>query len=411
MFQPVRGTHDLLPEDCLKQRKLKEIARSVCSVYGYDEISTPIFEFTGVFHRLGETSDIVSKETYTFRDRGGEGLTLRPEGTAPVVRALISNGLTQQVPLKFFYEGPMFRYDRPQKGRYRQFEQIGVEFLGVASPLADVETIAMADHVLKALQLQEIVLEINTLGDHESRNRYRDVLIEYFKHYEKKLSEDSRARLERNPLRILDSKDAGDRDIIKDAPPYEESLNQDSKDFFEQVLTGLDHLKIPYTINDRLVRGLDYYCHTTFEFISRTLGAQGTVLAGGRYDNLVQQMGGPDVPGIGWAAGVERISLLSPLTFSSEKTVALIPLGMEAERTALTLMQSLRQENIRIEMSFSGNMSKRLKRADKIGASFALILGEDELSEKCALVRDLSSGEQEKITFDVLSSFLKSKLK
>lgn len=411
MLQPVRGTHDLLPEECLRQRKLKDLARAICSTYGYDEIATPLFEFTSVFHRLGETSDIVSKETYTFKDRGGEELTLRPEGTAPVVRALISNGLTQQVPLKFFYEGPMFRYDRPQKGRYRQFEQIGVELLGVASPIADVETIAMAAHILEALNLEEIILEINTLGDYESRDRYRDILVKYFSGYKEKLSEDSRARLERNPLRILDSKDRGDREFIKEAPAYEDSLNQASKDFFARVLEGLDLLDIPYKINNRLVRGLDYYCHTTFEFISHALGAQGTVLAGGRYDSLVKQMGGPDVPGIGWAGGVERMSLLSPLTFSREKIIALVPLGEEAEQAALKLAQTLRREGIRLETAFSGNMSKRLKRADKIGAFMALILGEDEMKEKSILARDLASGAQEKVSFDTVTAFLKTKLK
>ncbi|HEY9536701.1 MAG TPA: histidine--tRNA ligase, partial [Kiloniellaceae bacterium] len=310
-LQPVRGTRDILPDEMRRHRVVVETARALAARYGYHEMATPVFEFTEVFKRtLGETSDVVTKEMYTFSIGDGEQVTLRPEATAGVARALISGGLTQSLPLKVFYNGPMFRHERPQKGRYRQFHQIDVELLGVSEPLADVEIIALGADILAALGLGEhTTLELNTLGDLESRKAYRAALVDYFSAYQDKLSADSRDRLVRNPLRILDSKDQGDRKLIEGAPLFGDYLNQQSRDFFARVLEGLDLLGIGYTLNDRLVRGLDYYTHTAFEFTTTALGAQGTVLAGGRYDGLVETMGGPSVPGIGWAAGVERLSL------------------------------------------------------------------------------------------------------
>ncbi|HEY9549341.1 MAG TPA: histidine--tRNA ligase, partial [Kiloniellaceae bacterium] len=311
-LQPVRGTRDILPDEMRRHRAVVETARAVAARYGYHEMATPVFEFTEVFKRtLGETSDVVTKEMYTFAIGEGEQVTRRPEATAGVARALISGGLTQSLPLKVFYNGPMFRHERPQKGRYRQFHQIDVELLGVAEPLADVEIIALGADILAALGLgQHTTLELNTLGDPESRKAYRAALVDYFSAYRDELSDDSRDRLTRNPLRILDSKDKGDRKLIEQAPLFGDYLNQQSRDFFAGVLAGLDLLGISYTLNDRLVRGLDYYTHTAFEFTTTALGAQGTVLAGGRYDGLVETMGGPSVPGIGWAAGVERLALL-----------------------------------------------------------------------------------------------------
>jgi len=407
VFQPVRGTHDLYGEECQKHLKVIEIARKITQWYAYDEIITPIFEFEGVFHRLGETSDVVSKETYTFTDRGGDSLTLRPECTAPVVRAAISNGLTQQLPLKFFYAGSMFRYDRPQKGRFRQFEQVGVELCGVSEPQGDVEVIALAAHILERLELSgRVILEINTLGDIESRNAYREALVSYFKRYTSSLSKESLERLEKNPLRILDSKDKKDQEIVREAPVFNEFLSDLSKAHFEDVLKSLELLKISYKINRKLVRGLDYYCHTAFEFISDELGAQGTVLAGGRYDGLFKMMEGPDLSGVGWAAGVQRLMLLSHLTLAQKSLVALVPLGEAAEVQALILAQQLRKQGIAIDLGFSGNMSKRLKRAHKMEAQWAIILGEEEIREHVALARNLVSGKQTKIPLSQLAEYL-----
>src|SRR5256714_12228463 len=311
-LQPARGTQDLLPETMRRHRRVSDTAREQARLYGFAEIATPVFEFTEVFARpIGEHTDIVAKEMYTFNDRGGEEITLRPENTAGVVRAVLSNGLTQSTPLKFFYSGPMFRYERPQKGRFRQFHQIGVELLGVAQPQADIEVIALGHRVLKALGIADrVVLELNTLGDPESRSAYRDALVAYFSARVSELSEDSRRRLERNPLRILDSKDPGDQRLAAEAPDFAEYLNEASGEFFTRVRDGLDQLGIADRLNPRLVRGLDYYTHTAFEFVTTDLGAQGTVIGGGRYDGLVELMGGPAMPGVGWAAGIERLALL-----------------------------------------------------------------------------------------------------
>lgn len=405
-LQPVRGTHDLLPDDSRRHRHVEQTAFEVVKRYGYGEIVTPIFEFTEVFSRtLGETSDVVTKEMYTFT-MGDETLTLRPEGTAGVARAFISGGLSQNLPLKLFYRGPMFRHERPQKGRQRQFHQVGVEFLGVESPLADVEVVSMGWRMLAALGLgDKVQLELNTLGDGESRMAYRDALIAYLSPFKDKLSEDSRNRLERNPLRVLDSKDEGDKVIVANAPLIHDSLTPAARDFFEQVKAGLDALGIPYTVNPKLVRGLDYYCHTAFEFTTTALGSQGTVLAGGRYDGLIGQMGGPATPGIGWAAGVERLSMLvGDAAPAAGRPVALIPMGDAV--AALALADRLRAAGIAVEMGFSGNMKKRMARANKANARFAVILGEDEAARGAATLRDLDSGAQEEVPLAALEERL-----
>ena len=297
-------------------RQVVETAREVCERYGYLEMATPIFEFTEVFSRpLGETSDVVSKEMYCFTDRGGDSITLRPEATAAVARAFLSEGLAHELPLKFFCHGPMFRYDRPQKGRWRQFHQINVELLGVAQPLGDVEIIALGWHILEALGVRaRTAMELNSLGDAESRRAYRNVLSAYFSDHRGQLSEESQNRLMRNPLRILDSKDEGDRRVTAGAPALTEHLNQASVDFFATVRAGLDTLGIAYALNPTLVRGLDYYSHTIFEVTTADLGAQATVMGGGRYDGLIELLGGPSTPGVGWAAGIERLSMLMAST-------------------------------------------------------------------------------------------------
>jgi histidyl-tRNA synthetase len=408
VFQPVRGTRDLLPDDCYKYRMLMNAAEAVLHCYGYEEIETPIFEFAPVFRHMGETSDVVTKETYTFMDRGEQEITLRPEGTAGVVRAVISNSLTQEIPLKYYYQGPMFRYERPQKGRYRQFYQLGAELIGVQQSLADVEVIAMCHQILQSLKLEgDVVLEINSLGDTESRNAYRTALVEYLNDHKDALSDDSLRRLHANPLRILDSKDEGDIKIVANAPIYREHLNPASEDFFAEVLTGLDALGIPYDLNYRIVRGLDYYCHTTFEFTSNALGSQGAVCAGGRYDGLVQQMGGPSLPGVGWAAGLDRLLLLSQLNVPRPRPVTLVPLGEQAEARALQLAHELRRQGICTDLGYSGNLTKRLKRANKQNAKLAVIFGDDELSSGQVSVRDLDSGEQQTVSLDAITDFLK----
>jgi len=407
-LQPVRGTHDILPDDSRRHRHVVDVARAIAERYGFGEISTPIFEFTEVFARtLGETSDIVTKEMYTFRDRGGDEITLRPEGTAGIARALISGGLAQDLPLKFFYAGPMFRYERPQKGRLRQFHQFGVEILGVASPQADIEVIALAANILESLgALAKTTLEINTLGDRESRDAYRKVLVDYASAHNAKLSEDSRTRLEKNPLRILDSKDEGDKAILRNAPMFPDYLTAAARDFFAEVRDGLKAVGIAFVENPRLVRGLDYYCHTAFEFTTEHLGAQGTVLAGGRYDGLVSAMGGRETPGVGWAAGIERLSMLVTDVPPKPRPIAVIPAGNGAAGEALRLAEELRRAGLVVELGYSGNLAKRMKRANKINARAAVILGEDEMSRGAATVRDLDSGDESQVPFAALAGLL-----
>jgi histidyl-tRNA synthetase len=407
-LQPVRGTHDLLPDAARAHRAVEERAFDVARRFGFGEIVTPIFEFTEVFKRtLGDTSDIVTKEMYTFEDRGGESLTLRPEGTAAIVRAFISGGLAQQTPVKAFYRGPMFRYERPQKGRLRQFHQVGIEILGVEGSAADVEVITCGYHVLEALGLGgTVTVEVNTLGDLESRAVYREALVAYLQGHKEKLSEDSLARLERNPMRILDSKDEGDRAVVADAPILADHLNDTSRDFFARVRDGLAALNIPVEISPRLVRGLDYYTHTAFEFTTTALGAQGTVLAGGRYDGLVKQMGGPPTPGVGWAAGVERLSMLMTDPPPAPRPIAMVPAGAEAEALALTLTDRLRRAGFAVDLGYSGNMGKRMKRANKLNARAAVILGDEELAAGEATVRDLDSGEQARVPLDAVEGAL-----
>jgi len=414
-LQPVRGTQDLLPEVCKSFRAIDRLAFETAELYGYQEISTPIFEFSDVFHRtLGETSDAVTKETYTFRDRGNDEITLRPEGTAGIARAFISNGLQQNLPLKFYYSGPMFRYERPQKGRYRQFHQIGVECLGLDTPTADIECLALAAQLFTRLGLQDKVqLEINSLGDQESRQKHKDLLVAYLKDFATDLSPDSQTRLVKNPLRILDSKDAGDQKILSGAPLLKDCLNEKSQQFFGEVLEGLTTLNIPYLLNDRLVRGLDYYTHTVFEFTTSLLGAQSAVLAGGRYDGLIELMGGPQTPGVGWASGIERLALLvdSACLVPSQPVVAVIAADEGANSTCLKLTNQLRTENFHCELINGGNVGKKMKRANKIGASWALIIGESELANNQVTLKNLAKGEQTLVGADQIIEQMKDQLK
>ena len=407
-LQPVRGTRDLSPEEARRHRHVVETARDVAERYGYLEAAVPIFEFTEVFQRtLGETSDVVTKEMYTFEDRGGDRLTLRPEVTAGLARAVISGGGAQDLPLKYFASGPMFRYERPQKGRLRQFHQIDIELFGVPEPQGDVEVIAVGAHILAALGvLGATTLELNTLGDTASRAAYRAALVAYLSGHRARLSEDSRGRLDRNPLRILDSKDAGDREIVADAPDFADYLNAESRDFFAAVRDGLEALGIAHTLNRRLVRGLDYYCHTAFEFTTTALGAQGGVVAGGRYDGLIPTMGGPDIAGTGWAGGIERLAMLCDTVPGPPRPVAVVPVGAAAEAPAWKLAHELRHRGLVVEVGFRGNLSRRLRRANKLGARAAVLLGDDELAKGVATVRDLDTGRQTEVGLDALGDFL-----
>ena len=340
---------------------------------------------------------------YVFQDRGGESLTLRPEGTAGIVRSFISEGMQQNLPVKLYYNGPMFRYERPQKGRQRQFTQFGVEMLGVDSPQADIEVIAMAYEFLENLGLDgAVTVEINSLGDKESRDAYREKLVAYLKENFDKLSSESKARLEKNPLRVLDSKEECDKEIVKNAPLYRDSLNQQSADFFAAVLKGLDTLGIKYRVNDRLVRGLDYYAHTVFELTTDKLGAQGTVLGGGRYDGLVAQMGGADISGIGWACGVERLSMLLEKDIEDVRPVAVIEVGEDVKDTALQIAYKLRKAGFKVEHAYSGNLKKRMTKANKANAYKAVIIGSDELSSGQITIKDLDSGLQKLANIDNL---------
>jgi len=408
-LQPVRGTRDLIGEDQRRHAHVVDTARRVAALYGMDEWATPIFEETRVFARtLGDTSDVVTKEMYTFDDRGGDSITLRPENTAGVCRALISNGLTQSLPQKVFYAGPMFRYERPQKGRYRQFHQIGAELIGPAEPLADAEIIALGWQVLRALGVDgDTVLELNTLGDAVSRSAYREALVAYFSAHRDALSADSQDRLERNPLRMLDSKDAGDRALVEGAPTMQAVLTPEAAAFYDGLRSHLDRLRVPFRENPRIVRGLDYYNHTAFEFVTDQLGAQGTVMGGGRYDGLVAQMGGPAIPAVGWAAGVERLAMLLDAPPVPPAPVAVIPVGGAAEEAAaLDTVQALRNAGIRAEMAYRGNLKRQMERANRIGARAAVIIGEAELARGVAQLKDLATGAQSEVDLAELAAKL-----
>lgn len=402
--QRVRGTQDMLGEQATRFDSVIAAFERVRKLYGFRTVQVPVFEFTSVFARsLGETTDVVSKEMYSFEDRGGESLTLRPEFTAGIARAYISNGWQQLAPLKLTTYGPLFRYERPQKGRYRQFHQLDAEVLGSAEPAADVELIAFAQQLLGELGLgDKVVLQLNTLGDAETRAAWRQALVDYFSGHVAELSAESQERLVRNPLRILDSKDERDRALIADAPVIDAYMTAEAGAFFDKVQRGLEAAGVAYQRTASLVRGFDYYRHTAFEFVTTHLGAQGTVIGGGRYDGLIEAMGGPPTPAVGWAAGIERLAMLIDEPAAETVEVAVIPMGEAAEAPALALLQRLRSAGIAAEQSWKGNMKKRMARADASGARHALILGEDELAAGQVTVKDLRTGEQRKLSLDAV---------
>ena len=407
-LQSVRGTHDLLPEAQAKHNIIIQSAREISARFGFHEMSTPIFEFSEVFKRtLGEASDIVNKEMYTFEDRNGEMLTLRPEGTAPIARCFISEGLSQKTPLKLFYQGPMFRYERPQKGRQRQFHQLGVELLGVTTAFGDAEVLSLANEILKTIGISDHArLDLNSIGDVESRTRYVEALVKYLSQHQSALSGDSQKRLTANPLRILDSKDPGDQNLLKNAPLISEFYNETSKTFFTTLTSLLKDMGIAFHVNPFLVRGLDYYTHCVFEFKTSALGAQDAILSGGRYDQLISTMGGPETAGVGWAAGIERLAMLSPLTTPLQRPLAVIPVHSSVENQAYALCNQLRTQGFTCEIAFSGNLSKRMKRAAGQNAWATIVVGPDELARGEAMLKLMDSGEQKTVRLMDLQSVL-----
>ncbi|BAZ44193.1 histidyl-tRNA synthetase [Chondrocystis sp. NIES-4102] len=419
MIQALRGTRDILPEEVGYWQLIEDTARDILGRAVYQEIRPPIFEQTALFERgIGEATDVVGKEMYTFKDRGDRSLTLRPEGTAGVVRAYISNKLHAQGGVqRLWYTGAMFRYERPQAGRQRQFHQLGLELLGTHTPRADVEVIALAVDILRSLGLKNLELEINSVGNGSDRALYRERLISYLEPYKDDLDQDSKDRLTRNPLRILDSKDPKTQEIAQNAPKIYESLSLESKRNFDTVLQLLTDLDIPYLLNHCLVRGLDYYTHTAFEIKSNDLGAQATVCGGGRYDGLVAQLGGAETPAVGWAIGLERlVLLLQKLQANPVITpdLYLVSRGEIAEAQGLLLAQKLRNAGIGVELDLSsGAFGKQFKRADRSGAVACLVIGEAEADNKTVNLKWLISGEQQAIAqADLLAmtAELKSKI-
>ncbi len=412
----VRGTHDLIHKSAQVHRYITEYARTWAHKYGFTDVSTPILEYEGIFSRsLGETSDIIRKEMFVLEQKGDdphkESIILRPEGTAPIMRALFMNGLHQTLPQKFFYEGPMFRYDRPQKGRQRQFHQFGIELLGIKSSWAEIDVISLSFDILKGLGISNLTLEINTLGDKESREAYKSALVDYFQDVKECLSLESQERLLKNPLRILDSKSAQDRKLIEDAPVYRNYLNTFSENYFETLLKNLNHLDIPFKINPHLVRGLDYYSHTVFEITTPDLGTQSTLLAGGRYDSLSTLMGNStDIPAVGWAAGIERLALLleDKLSLPNPRQFALIPLSEEQDREAFSWTQKLRQEGLIVHFVSDGKIAQKFKAAAKLGAQYGLVLGDEESKTKTFTLKNFETGDQQQISQNALSTTLKS---
>jgi histidyl-tRNA synthetase len=420
MIQALRGTRDILPEEVGYWQFIEATVKEILGRAVYQEIRVPIFEQTALFERgIGEATDVVGKEMYTFSSRGDQSITLRPEGTAGVVRAYIQNKLHAQGGVqRLWYTGPMFRYERPQAGRQRQFHQVGLELIGCDAPRADAEVIALATDILQTLGLKNLELDINSVGNGEDRAQYREALVSYLELYQNDLDKDSQDRLTRNPLRILDSKDPKTQEIAQNAPKITEHLSTASKKHFDTVLQLLSDLQIKYQINHCLVRGLDYYTHTAFEIKSADLGAQATVCGGGRYDGLVKELGGPETQAVGWAIGMERLVLLLQQinsTFVNSPDLYIVSRGEVAEAQGLLLAQKLRSLNLGVELDLSGSaFGKQFKRADRSGAVACLIIGDTEAANNTVNLKWLASGEQQAIAQDDLlgmTADLKAKIK
>jgi len=417
-IQAIRGMNDLLPETLALWQRIEQTAEAVLSTYGYREIRFPIIEKTELYKRsIGEVTDIVEKEMYTFEDRNGDSLTLRPEGTAGCVRAGIENGLLHNQVQRLWYAGPMFRHERPQKGRYRQFHQIGVEAFGIGTPDIDAELIFLTARLWRLLNIHGLELQINSLGTPAARVQYRQVLVDYLRGHYETLDEDSRRRLETNPLRVLDSKNPAMQALIASARNLHEHLDEESRRHFEQLCAYLQAANIPYRVNPRLVRGLDYYTRTVFEWVTTHLGAQGTVCAGGRYDGLVEQLGGQPTPAAGFALGLERLAELAALQQvagadrSPQVYVAPLGGGQIAQR-GLTLAEQLRDAGLRVELHCGGgSLKSQLKRADRSGARYALLLGEAELAAAQVSVKNLRVDEpQQQVGLAEVPALLRARL-
>lgn len=420
-FQIPRGTQDILPEQAAKWQYIEQIARELCRRYNYQEIRTPIFEHTELFLRgVGDTTDIVQKEMYTFEDRGGRSLTLRPEGTAAVVRSFVENkmyGYPNQ-PVKLYYMGPMFRYERPQAGRFRQFVQFGVEALGSNDPAIDAEVIALAMDIYHTLGLKKLKLVINSLGDVESRKAHRQALIDHFQPRIHEFCDDCQARLHKNPMRILDCKKDRDHELMRTAPSILDYLNEQSRTYFEKVQMYLQKLGIAFEVDPRLVRGLDYYNHTAFEIMSEAegFGAITTLCGGGRYNGLVQEIGGPETPGIGFALSIERLLAALEaegisLPISEGIDCYVVALGEQAKEEAVALVAALRKEGISAEKDYQDRKVKaQLKAADRLHATYVAILGEDELQKGVINVKHMATGEQQEVPLQTFISHMKNVL-
>ncbi|MEH0390086.1 histidine--tRNA ligase [Vibrio mimicus] len=402
-IQAIRGMNDCLPTQSPLWQKVEGVVKNVISAYGYSEVRMPIVEMTHLFSRaIGEVTDVVEKEMYTFEDRNGDSLTLRPEGTAGCVRSGIENGLLYNQEQRLWYMGPMFRHERPQKGRYRQFHQCGVEVFGLDGPDVDAELIMMTARLWRELGISEHVrLELNSIGSLEARANYRSALIEYLEQYQSVLDEDCKRRMYTNPLRVLDSKNPDVQAILGDAPQLSDYLDAESKQHFAGLCELLDAAGIEYTVNQRLVRGLDYYNRTVFEWITESLGSQGTVCGGGRYDGLVEQLGGKPTPAVGFAMGLERLVLMMETLGNTEVRrsvdVYMVTAGEGSMMAGMKLAEQLREQvpGLRVMTHFGGgNFKKQFKRADKVGAAIALVLGEDEVAAQTVVVKDLAGGDQ-----------------
>jgi len=415
-IKSIRGMHDVLPDESHRWQSFEAIIRQLMSSYGYREIRMPLVESTDLFCRsIGEVTDIVEKEMYTFEDRNGDKLTLRPEGTASCVRAGIQNGLLHNQIQRLWYNGPMFRHERPQKGRYRQFHQFGVEVYGIDTPDIDAELILIGARLWKQLGLQGIRLEINTLGSNQARTEYKQVLVDYLNQHRELLDEDSVRRLESNPLRVLDSKNPAMKDMLDKAPALMDHLDDESRQQFDKLTSSLDATGIKYTINTRLVRGLDYYCKTVFEWVTDELGAQGTICAGGRYDGLVEQLGGKATPAVGFALGMERIlALLESQQQQQIETidVYMVLLGEPSEIKGLQLAEEVREKMPDLKMIVhcgGGSIKSQMKKADKSGAKIAIILAEGELENQQVTIKYLrEKKEQVTVSFENLNEFIRS---
>ncbi len=394
--QSLRGTKDLLPKDYIIHDYIINTAKRIGELYGYQAMGTPIIEYTKVFDRtLGETSDIVSKEIYSFFDKSGNNISLRPEFTASIIRAFISHNLQQMLPIKFFSSGPVFRYDRPQAGRQRQFHQINFEHIGEGGPSTDAEIIKLASDILHALTIDKnTTLEINSLGCTTTRAIYQQKLVEYFNDYKSELSEDNKKRLIKNSMRILDSKDKNDKKIIENSPQIAQYYSKDSAKYFDDLLKYLDLLNIKYIINPRLVRGLDYYCHTTFEFTTSKLGSQSTILAGGRYDGLSQIMGGPKVKAIGFASGIERLALMKEYHISRPRPVFIFPIREHNLEHCLVLANQLRQKSISVILNAKGTIARGMTQANLQKAKYAIFVGDNEQINNSFKLKDLDKKQE-----------------